>query len=84
MKIHQYSLANETKMADYSTIVECLMKEANQNPYLEKLQALHLSIFINLRENDIKCVLTFLNIIQLFHHLTVVINAINIYKVNQV
>ena len=77
MKLHRCSLAKETKMVDHSTNFECFLKEAIQNHYLEKLQALHLSTFINVREIDIKCVLTFLNIKQLFHHLTAELNAIN-------
>ena len=73
MNTHRCSLANETKLADHSTSVECFVQEAKQSSYLEKLQALHLSTFINLRENDIKCVhvLTFLYILQLFRHLKV-------------
>ena len=83
MKAHRCKMANESKMADHSTSFEYFLQEAKQNPYLEKLQALQLSTFINLRENDIKCVLSFLNIKQLFHHLTAELNAININKVNQ-
>ena len=37
MKAHRCKMANESKMADHSTSIDCFLQEAKQSPYLEIL-----------------------------------------------